>query len=73
MPGPVPQMDRPPQPTHPQKRKVPSLEKHLVDQLSKEEHDSLNAKLKDATEGGKKAHSVQYRYSQFKACIIVYA
>lgn len=56
-PVPVSQADRTVQPT-PQKPKVPELEKHLVDQLSKEEQESLNAKLKEATEADKKAFPV---------------
>ncbi|CDY08192.1 BnaA06g15340D [Brassica napus] len=36
------------QPTQP-KRKMPELEKHLVDQLSKEEQDALNSKFEEAT------------------------
>ncbi|CAH2033540.1 unnamed protein product [Thlaspi arvense] len=41
-------------PTQP-KRKLPELEKHLVDQLSKEEQDSLNSKFEEATAVDKKA------------------
>lgn len=44
------------QPTQP-KRKMPELEKHLVDQLSKEEQDSLNSKFEEATAVDKKALS----------------
>ncbi|RID53693.1 hypothetical protein BRARA_G01070 [Brassica rapa] len=44
------------QPTQP-KRKMPELEKHLVDQLSKEEQDSLNSKFEEATAIDKKALS----------------
>ncbi|KAH0864291.1 hypothetical protein HID58_081502 [Brassica napus] len=39
------------------KRKMPELEKHLVDQLSKEEQDSLNSKFEEATAIDKKALS----------------
>ena len=38
-----------------QKAKVPVLEKHLVDQLSTEEQNSLNSRFQDATEADKKA------------------
>ncbi|KAM1488746.1 hypothetical protein TB2_031337 [Malus domestica] len=38
-----------------QKPRVPELEKHLVNQLSTEEVNSLNSKLKEATEANKKA------------------
>ncbi|CAD5313382.1 unnamed protein product [Arabidopsis thaliana] len=44
------------QPTQP-KRKMPVLEKPLVDQLSKEEQDSLNTKFEEATAVDKKALS----------------
>ncbi|XP_044482199.1 epidermal growth factor receptor substrate 15-like isoform X2 [Mangifera indica] len=42
-----------------QKPTVPVLEKHLVDQLSKEEQESLNAKLKEATEADKKVEELE--------------
>ncbi|XP_031283146.1 epidermal growth factor receptor substrate 15-like 1 isoform X1 [Pistacia vera] len=59
-PRPVPahQPDRTVQPVQ-QKSKVPPLEKHLVDQLSKEEQESLNAKLKEATEADKKVEELE--------------
>ncbi|KDO71508.1 hypothetical protein CISIN_1g000940mg [Citrus sinensis] len=57
-PFPVPQADRSVQ-TTPQKSKVPELEKHLMDQLSKEEQESLNAKLKEATEADKKVEELE--------------
>lgn len=38
-----------------QKSKVPVLEQHLVNQLSKEEQNSLNLKFQEATEADKKA------------------
>lgn len=37
-----------------QKLKVPVLEKHLVDQLSEEEQDSLNSKFQEASQADKK-------------------
>lgn len=37
------------------KSSVPVLEKHLVNQLSKEEQNSLNSKYQEATEADKKA------------------
>lgn len=49
-PVPVPQLDEPTQ----QKAKVPVLEKHLLDQLSTEEQDSLNKKLEEAKDAEKK-------------------
>lgn len=40
--------------TNQQKPKVPELEKHLLNQLSKEEINSLELKFKEATEADKK-------------------
>ncbi|XP_044469991.1 epidermal growth factor receptor substrate 15-like [Mangifera indica] len=59
-PRPVPPVhpDRTVQPAQ-QKPKVPALEKLLVDQLSKEEQESLNAKLKEATEADKKVEELE--------------
>lgn len=37
-----------------QKKKLPELEKHLVDQLSTEEQNSLNSKFKELTEADTK-------------------
>ncbi|KAK1586651.1 hypothetical protein Q3G72_004600 [Acer saccharum] len=58
-PVPIPQVDRPAQPPSQQKHRVPLLEKHLADQLSKEEQNSLDAKLKDATEADKKVEELE--------------
>ncbi|RXI00724.1 hypothetical protein DVH24_000958 [Malus domestica] len=45
-----------------QKPRVPELEKHLVNQLSTEEVNSLNSKLKEATEANKKrSHLVRWQ------------
>lgn len=52
-PVPIPQPDEAVQPSK-QKPKVPVLEKHLVDQLSTEEQDSLNSKFQEATDAEKK-------------------
>ncbi|KAL6521440.1 hypothetical protein OROGR_018009 [Orobanche gracilis] len=49
-PVPVPQNDEPIQ----QKAKVPVLEKHLLDQLSTEEQDSLNRKFEEAKDAERK-------------------
>ncbi|CAN8312841.1 unnamed protein product [Cochlearia groenlandica] len=46
------------QPTQP-KRKIPELEKNLVDQLSKEEQDSLNSKFEEATAVDKKVDELE--------------
>lgn len=45
--------------THPQeppKSKIPVLEKHLTDQLSKEEQNSLSSKFQEAADAEKKVH-----------------
>ncbi|XP_035540783.1 epidermal growth factor receptor substrate 15-like 1 isoform X1 [Juglans regia] len=42
-----------------QKSKVPVLEKHLVNQLSKEEQNSLNSKFEEATEADKKVEELE--------------
>ncbi|KAK1410531.1 hypothetical protein QVD17_37068 [Tagetes erecta] len=43
----------------PQKPRVPVLEKHLVDQLSTEEQNSLNSKFQEATEADKKVAELE--------------
>ncbi|KAL0396134.1 UNVERIFIED_CONTAM: EH domain-containing protein 2 [Sesamum calycinum] len=53
-PVPIPQTDEPVQ----QKAKVPVLEKHLVDQLSTEEQDSLNKKFEEAKDAEKKVFTL---------------
>ncbi|XVE87553.1 hypothetical protein DITRI_Ditri18aG0126800 [Diplodiscus trichospermus] len=50
-----------------QKSKVPVLEKNLVDQLSQEEQDSLNAKFKEATEANKKVEELEKEIQDSKA------
>ncbi|XP_071724417.1 uncharacterized protein [Rutidosis leptorrhynchoides] len=57
-PLPVSHTDAPAPPTQ-QKPKVPVLEKHLVDQLSKEEQDSLNSRFQDATTADKKVEELE--------------
>ncbi|KAL6959808.1 hypothetical protein U1Q18_039960 [Sarracenia purpurea var. burkii] len=42
-----------------QKSKVPVLEKHLVNQLSEEEQNSLNSKFQEATEANKKVEELE--------------
>lgn len=42
-----------------QKSKVPVLEAHLANQLSKEEQDALNSKLQDATDADKKVQELE--------------
>lgn len=50
---PIPQPEEAVQPSK-QKPTVPVLEKHLIDQLSTEEQDSLNTKFQEATDAEKK-------------------
>ncbi|XP_057958707.1 uncharacterized protein LOC131151482 [Malania oleifera] len=47
------------QPSPQKKSRVPVLEKHLVDQLSKEEQNSLNSKFQEATEADKKVEELE--------------
>lgn len=56
-PVPVPQPDEENVQRSRQKQKLPELEKHLVDQLSTEEQNSLNSKFKELTEADKKVFS----------------
>ncbi|KAL1208010.1 EH domain-containing protein 2 [Cardamine amara subsp. amara] len=53
------------QPTQP-KRKMPELEKQLVDQLSKEEQDSLNTKFEEATAVDKKVDELEKEIADSK-------
>ncbi|ESQ34636.1 hypothetical protein EUTSA_v10006584mg [Eutrema salsugineum] len=53
------------QPTQP-KRKMPELEKNLVDQLSKEEQDSLNLKFEEATAVDKKVDELEKEIADSK-------
>ncbi|OVA00637.1 EPS15 homology (EH) [Macleaya cordata] len=55
---PHPQGDRGVPPNQ-QKSRVPVLEKHLVNQLSKEEQNSLNSKFEEATEADKKVEELE--------------
>lgn len=61
-PVPIPQEDEAMQPRQ-QKPRVPVLEKHLVDQLSSEEQNSLNSKFQEATEADKKVGPVILVYN----------
>lgn len=58
LPAAVPKADKEPQANQPKPR-VPELEKHLVDQLSTEEQNSLNSKFKEATEADKKVEELE--------------
>ncbi|CAN6481585.1 unnamed protein product [Victoria cruziana] len=55
-----------------QKSKVPVLEKHLVNQLSQEEQNSLNSKCKDATESEKKVEELEKEILESKEKIEFY-
>lgn len=60
-PVPVPITEANEQQQHlPKQRKVPVLEKHLVDQLSTEEQKSLNSKFQEATEADKKVKTCNF-------------
>ncbi|PON89906.1 Parvalbumin [Trema orientale] len=54
----VPQADEEP-PVNQPKSRVPELDKHLIDQLSAEEQNSLNSKFKEATEADKKVEELE--------------
>ncbi|XP_024017646.1 actin cytoskeleton-regulatory complex protein PAN1 isoform X2 [Morus notabilis] len=58
LPPAVPKADEEPQAKQPKPR-VPELEKHLVDQLSTEEQNSLTSKFKEATEADKKVEELE--------------
>ncbi|XP_042492898.1 actin cytoskeleton-regulatory complex protein PAN1-like [Macadamia integrifolia] len=60
-----PKADRVMQPNQ-QKSRVPVLEKHLVNQLSKEEQDSLNSKFQEATEVDKKVEELEKEILDYK-------
>lgn len=62
-PVPIPQLDEAVQPSK-EKPKVPVLEKHLIDQLSTEEQDSLNTKFQEATDAEKKVdYTCSFKFS----------
>ena len=63
----VSQADEDMQPSK-QKPRVPLVEKHLVDQLSKEEQDALNSKSQEATEADKKVYYVIFSPFSFYFC-----
>lgn len=46
-------------PPKPQRAKVPVLEKHLLDQLSEEEQNSLNLKFQEASDANKKVEELE--------------
>jgi hypothetical protein len=52
-PAAAPQSDEEPQ-NKQQKSKIPVLEKHLIDQLSSDEQNSITSKFQEATEADKK-------------------
>ncbi|CAL1377319.1 unnamed protein product [Linum trigynum] len=59
------------QPSQP-KPKVPVLEKHLVDQLSQEEQDSLNSKFQEASQADKKVEELEKEISESRQKIDFY-
>ncbi|CAL1400046.1 unnamed protein product [Linum trigynum] len=59
------------QPTQP-KPKVPVLEKHLVDQLSQEEQDSLNSKFQEAYQADKQVEELEKEISESRQKIDFY-
>ncbi|KAK1361596.1 putative calcium-binding protein [Heracleum sosnowskyi] len=59
VPVPVPQADEQNMPHSLQKPRLPRLEKHLLDQLSTEEQNSLNSKFKELTEADKKVTELE--------------
>lgn len=59
VPVPVPQPDEENVQLSRQIQKLPELEKHLVDQLSTEEQNSLNSKFKELTEADKKVTELE--------------
>lgn len=56
-PASVPPSDEGPQ-NKQQKSRVPVLEKHLINQLSSDEQNSINSKFREATEADKKVPTV---------------
>ncbi|KAJ4966475.1 hypothetical protein NE237_018324 [Protea cynaroides] len=66
-----PQADGVMQPDH-QKSRMPVLEKHLVNQLSTEEQDSLNSKFQVATEADKKVEELEMKIMDYKEKIEFY-
>ncbi|KAL5562330.1 hypothetical protein UlMin_032077 [Ulmus minor] len=58
LPPSIPKSEEEPQADRPKSR-VPELEKHLIDQLSTEEQNSLNSKFKEATEADKKVEELE--------------
>lgn len=70
-PVPIPPPDEDMQPRQ-QKPRVPVLEKHLVDQLSTEEQNSLNLKFQEATEADKKVSELEKEILESKEKIEYY-
>ncbi|KHN29882.1 epidermal growth factor receptor substrate 15-like 1 [Glycine soja] len=57
-PAAVSQSDEGP-PNKPQKSRIPVLEKHLINQLSSDEQNSINSKFQEATEADKKVEELE--------------
>ncbi|KAG9144309.1 hypothetical protein Leryth_016960 [Lithospermum erythrorhizon] len=67
----APLMEEPTQPSPP-KPKVPVLEKHLLEQLSKEEQNALNSKFQEAVEAEKKVAELEKEIMDAKEKIQFY-
>ncbi|KAJ3672337.1 hypothetical protein LUZ60_007058 [Juncus effusus] len=70
--GPGPRETDGPGPQEPPKSRVPVLEKHLVDQLSKEEVDSLTSKFQEASDADKKVQELEKEIMESKEKIEFY-
>jgi len=52
-----------------QKSKIPVLEKHLINQLSSDEQNSINSRFQEATEADKKVTTVYFFLFNIKLCL----
>ncbi|QCE01905.1 epidermal growth factor receptor substrate 15 [Vigna unguiculata] len=64
-PAAVSQSDEAPQ-NKPQKSRIPVLEKHLINQLSSDEQNSINSKFQEATEADKKVEELEKEIAESK-------
>ncbi|KAG2390619.1 hypothetical protein LR48_Vigan338s001400 [Vigna angularis] len=64
-PAAVSQSDEGPQ-NKPQKSRIPVLEKHLINQLSSDEQNSINSKFQEATEADKKVEELEKEIAESK-------
>ncbi|KAK7371780.1 hypothetical protein VNO80_05145 [Phaseolus coccineus] len=70
-PAAVSQSDEGPQ-NKPQKSRIPVLEKHLINQLSSDEQNSINSKFQEATEADKKVEELEKDIGESKEKIEFY-